>query len=519
MKSSRYLKWPILSLIAAVALIAGMIWLNHSDRSRPTQAAKSLTVWCAAGLKLPIEELSLQYERAYGTRINVQYGGSGALVSSIEASKQGDLLIAADASYIKILRDKKLAAEAIDLAKMEPALAVATGNPKQIKGWKDLLTRKDLKYGLCHPETAAIGKRIHDIAMKRHEWEAWKSSAAVMKTTVSEIAADLQAGSLDAVFVWDQTIASMPGMERISCPELVGSPVTVPAIILNSTASPASALHFARWLASPEHGAPVFRRHHFSAGGGDAWAEVPEMTLFSGSVNRKAIENVLNQFCEREGVRIKTVYNGCGVLCATMRAAEEQSSGLPDAYYACDVCFVPPVADLFSEAVRLTETDIVIAVPLGNPAGIRTLADLAKPGLRLGICDVKQSALGFLTERLLDRSSLLNAVNERVVSRVPTADLLVNQLRAGSLDAAIVYRANVATLGNAIDALPIDHPAAKAVQPFAVGDQSPRRQLAHRLLETLQAHKADLIAAGFRPLEETTPVPSKSFDAPEFEKK
>ena len=39
----------------------------------------------------------------------------------------------------------------------------------------------------------------------------------------------------------------------------------------------------------------------------------------------------------------------------------------PDAYYACDVCFVPPVAQQFPEAVMLTETDIVIAVPKGNP--------------------------------------------------------------------------------------------------------------------------------------------------------
>ena len=236
-------------------------------------------------------------------------------------------------------------------------------------------------------------------------------------------------------------------------------------------------------------------------------------------MNRPAIENVLTRFCEREGAQIKTVYNGCGVLCATMRAATANSANLPDAYYACDICFVSPVADTFSEAVRLTETDIVIAVPAGNPAGIRTLADLTKPGLRVGICDLRQSALGFLTERLLDRMALREAVGQRVGTRVPTADLLVNQLRAGALDVAIVYRANVAALANVVEALPIDHPAAKAVQPFAVADRSPNRQLAGRLLETLQAHKGDLVKAGFRPLDETAAVPSKSFEAPEFDRK
>mgnify|MGYP000703379158 CR=1 FL=1 len=39
----------------------------------------------------------------------------------------------------------------------------------------------------------------------------------------------------------------------------------------------------------------------------------------------------------------------------------------PDAYYACDLCFVPPVADVFPEAVILTQTDIGIVV---SPDGI-----------------------------------------------------------------------------------------------------------------------------------------------------
>ena len=163
------LKWPVLSVLAAAALVGGMRWLNRGPGGASQQAVKSLTVWCAAGLKQPLEELSLQYERAYGTRITLQYGGTGSLLSGIEASHSGDLLIAADNSYVADLRGKNLAAEAIPLATMEPVLAVATGNPKRVKGWRDLLERKDLKYGLCHPDTAAIGRRVHAVAAGRGE--------------------------------------------------------------------------------------------------------------------------------------------------------------------------------------------------------------------------------------------------------------------------------------------------------------------------------------------------------------
>lgn len=518
MNSLRRNQIVIFSLLLAGLCVGVMVRMNRSESSTSSAPAATLTVWCAAGIKGPMEELSLLYERAYHTRIDLRYGGTGSLLGGIEASHDGDLLIAADGSYVADLRHKKLAVESIPLATMVPVLAVAKGNPKKIHGWQDLLDRSDIKLGLCHPHTAAIGRIIHDVADQRGAWVALTNRSTVQKSTVTELSADLLAGSLDAAFLWDQMVASSSGMEVVPCAELKTASANVPAIVLTSSKTPTSALHFARWLASPEHGAPVFRNHHFQATGGDAWEESPEMTLFSGGVNRPAIESVLENFCKREGVRVKTVYNGCGILCATMRAANQNSASLPDAYYACDICFVPPVADLFSEAVRVTETDMVIAVPSGNPHAIHNLADLAKPGLRLGVCDAKQSALGFLTERLLDRSALLKSVSERVVSRVPTADLLVNQLRAGSLDAAIVYRTNLAALKGVIDPVIIDHPAAKAVQPYAVGDQSRHRQLAARLLESLLANKEVIVKAGFRMINEPVPVASKSFAAPGFEK-
>jgi accessory colonization factor AcfC len=119
---------------------------------------------------------------------------------------------------------------------------------------------------------------------------------------------------------------------------------------------------------------------------GDQWALRPDLILYSGGVNRPAIEKVLQKFATREGISVTTTYNGCGILCAAMKTMGDSSNPkFPDVYYACDVCFVPPVAEQFPEAVMLTEAEIVIAVPKGNPQNIRTLADLARPGLRVGL--------------------------------------------------------------------------------------------------------------------------------------
>jgi molybdate transport system substrate-binding protein len=268
--------------------------------------------------------------------------------------------------------------------------------------------------------------------------------------------------------------------------------------VLTASKDSAAALRFARYLAAPEKGGAIFLQHGFKPIGGDAWAAKPEMILYSGGVNRPAVAKILRAFSDREGAQVTTVFNGCGILCASMKAMEDAShSQFPDAYYACDLCFVPPVAQHFPETQILTETEIGIVVKKGNPRGIRTLAGLGQPGLRVGLCNAEQSTLGYMTTGMLRDLKIRNLVRANVVVEVPTADFLVNQMRAGALDAAVVYRVNAAPQSEHLDFLPIDHPGAKAVQPFSIRAGSTKRQLAGRLLAFMKQNRADFEAAGF----------------------
>ena len=199
--------------------------------------------------------------------------------------------------------------------------------------------------------------------------------------------------------------------------------------------------------------------------------------------------------------------------------AKTPGAKVPDAYYACDVCFVPPVADLYPQAVVLTEADIMLAVSKGNPKNLRTLSDLAQPGLKIGICNAQQSTLGYMTRGMLKDAGLLDSVMKNVCSQVPTADLLVNQLRTGSLDAAIVYDVNAKPAAEHIDTMPIKHAGAKAAQPFAVAAKSPNARLAGRLLAFMRANRERFEKAGFHWRGDETAVASKDIVVPDYLKK
>ncbi|MFI5379144.1 MAG: molybdate ABC transporter substrate-binding protein [Tepidisphaerales bacterium] len=441
-----------------------------------------MVLYCAAGIQPPVHEIVAAYEKETGVAVQVQYGGSGQLLGNIEASRRGDLFIAADASYIEIGRKKGLVREAIPLATMRPVILVAAGNPKKIAGLNDLL-RSDLRMAIANPDQASIGRTLRALLQKTGQWSAFEKHVAVFKPTVNDTANDVKVGSVDAAVVWDATARQYPALAMIRDPQLDTVQEQVTIGILSASAQPTEALRAARYLAARDRGLPIFKKHLYEPAEGDVWAPTPSILFYSGAVNRPAIDQTVTAFEQREGCRVSRVYNGCGILVAQMKAQQK-----PDAYLACDVSFVPPVADLFLPSTDVSETDIVLAVPKGNPKAIKTFADLTRSGLRVGIANAEQSTLGALTRTLLQKAGILDAVMANVRTQTPTADTLVSQAALGSLDAVVVYTANLSQARNRLDEIAI--PSAKAVQPFSIGKASDHKQLVGRLLDAIRSDES-----------------------------
>ncbi|MEY3276040.1 MAG: hypothetical protein RL153_1306, partial [Verrucomicrobiota bacterium] len=226
------------------------------------------------------------------------------------------------------------------------------------------------------------------------------------------------------------------------------------------------------------------------------WKARPEVVVYSGAVNRPALEPLLAEFEAREGVRVTRVYNGCGILTAQIRSGQR-----PDAYLACDTSFMTTVSNVFGPSTDISRTSLVLLVRRGNPMGVRTLEDLGRPGLRVGLAQEQQSALGALTARVLRSRGLMDQVRPNVRVETPTGDLLVNQMRGGGLDVAVVYAVNARSAREALDAVPVEDAGAVAIQPYAVSQATANARLMERLGERLRSAsgRARLEEAGFQP--------------------
>jgi ABC-type molybdate transport system substrate-binding protein len=177
------------------------------------------------------------------------------------------------------------------------------------------------------------------------------------------------------------------------------------------------------------------------------------------------------------------VYNGCGILVGQMRTGRH-----PDVYFACDPRFMGDVADLFLKPETVSNNQLVIAVPVGNPRGLKELKDLGKQELRVGVGHEQQCALGAITRETFLKAGVYAQVRKNVKVESPTGDLLVNQLLTGSLDAVVCYVSNVTPNADKLDAIPVTGiPCAAPEQPVAIAKGSAHPELAARLIEYLQS--------------------------------
>lgn len=498
---SGILSRPLFLLLGSAVVAAGLVYLlNRGQHVSHDQG--DLVLFCAAGIRKPVEATVADYQREYGVRVQIEPDGSGALLSKLRlANQRADLFLAGEESYIREARALGLVSEAIPAARQHVVLAVRPGNPLAIRGTDDLL-RADVSVVVPNPELAAIGRVLKRALENGGQWEALQRRipAAGAKVslvgTVNEAAQALKIKAADVAIVWDAT-ARQFDLEFVEVPffeKRTREQVTLG--VVSATARPAAALHFARYLTARDRGQRAFEKYHFQPiPDADVWQDEPALTLMAGAMLKPAIDTLLKQFEQREGAKINTIYAGCGIHVAqmkAMKAGQNPAPHFPDAYFACDVSFMRSVQQWFEASQTITRNDMVIAVAPGNPQHVRSIDDLARPELRLGLAHPVNSALGALTDELLKklglRERIYSAARKPPIVHADAGHVLINQLRTGALDATIVYRSNVlsqAEGGQRLMIVEMNLPEAMAVQPYAVAQQSEHKYLMGRLLEAI----------------------------------
>lgn len=104
---------------------------------------------------------------------------------------------------------------------------------------------------------------------------------------------------------------------------------------------------------------------------------------------------------------------------------------------------------LAADTKKLATSRLVVAVAAGNPGNIQSAKDLSRPGLKLGLA-VETKPLGEQTRTVLDNlnavygADFMTMVMGNVTANEEDAQVLLNQLRSGEIDACIVNSSDAA---------------------------------------------------------------------------
>src|SRR5207245_3345321 len=160
----------------------GLILLLIKEKKGEKTSARPLMVYCAAGLREPMQAVAEQYQKEFGVEMRCNFGASQAELVTLERAGNGDLYLPADESYVELARQKGLVDAVMPIAVMRPVLGVRKGNPKGIKSLDDLLKR-DVKLGQANPDAAAIGKVCREALKKIGKWDAVAARTVVFTGT------------------------------------------------------------------------------------------------------------------------------------------------------------------------------------------------------------------------------------------------------------------------------------------------------------------------------------------------
>ncbi|UWZ33449.1 molybdate ABC transporter substrate-binding protein [Dactylosporangium roseum] len=91
---------------------------------------------------------------------------------------------------------------------------------------------------------------------------------------------------------------------------------------------------------------------------------------------------------------------------------------------------------------------LVIAVPKGNPKGVKGLADLTRPGVKVALC-AEQVPCGAAAKKALDTAG----VKLTPVTLEQDVKAALSKVKLGEVDAALVYRTDAKAVPNDVEGL------------------------------------------------------------------
>ncbi|MBN1134067.1 MAG: molybdate ABC transporter substrate-binding protein [Methanosarcinaceae archaeon] len=161
------------------------------------------------------------------------------------------------------------------------------------------------------------------------------------------------------------------------------------------------------------------------------------LLVYCGAGMREPMDEIGVLFEQKYGTPVNYNYAGSNTLLSQIELIQQGDVYMPGATYYYEVANEKGFTD-YEQFVAYHIP--VITVPKGNPAGITSLEDLAKPEVKVILGDPKACAIGVLANSILEKNGISDEVLENVVTYGATVNELVIYMSMGQGDASIIWK-------------------------------------------------------------------------------
>ena len=164
--------------------------------------------------------------------------------------------------------------------------------------------------------------------------------------------------------------------------------------------------------------------------------ETKTITAFVGSASKPPMEEAAAAFEKETGIKVYLNFGGSGAMLSQIELSKSGDlyiPGSPDYIIKAEKKDVIDTATVKEIAYLIP----VIAVQHGNPKNILSLADLARPGIAVGIGNPTAVCVGLYAIEIFDYNNLLEDISKNIVVNAESCEKTATLISLKSVDAII----------------------------------------------------------------------------------
>ncbi|MBM7865572.1 molybdate ABC transporter substrate-binding protein [Heliobacterium gestii] len=206
---------------------------------------------------------------------------------------------------------------------------------------------------------------------------------------------------------------------------------------------------------------------------------------YVGAGLKEPVTEIAAQYEAQTGVKIELTFNNSGALLSQAETAKKGDIYIPGGKPFVEAAQKKGIIENVVGPIAYHVPAII--TPKGNPAGIRDVRDLTRPGLKLVLPDKEATAIGKNAFKTFEQLGITAAVEKNILATVETLPKVSAMIGMGQGDAGIAEYSSVSNQKDKLEVLEID-PAVNVIDeiPCASLTFSTQKEQAKDFLSFMQ---------------------------------